>query len=500
MDSMIVRYLPEQYFVGKLYVKAASRKNCSTQSTEDLGVLRIPIGDETRENSCGIVRAYQLINGTRTSPPTHNRTLISATVVIQNQPSVQSQGDRLIKVGCILNNNNNFNVNNDGNAKTSGADRQSKLLEVVTSEIQVAGLDVPTVGPSSLRPYVQLVDVDNNIESKVVEVGQNLQLRVFYTEDKGYDLEVVNLKATSQNGQEIYLLDYKGCPAENLIFPEMYLTDIDGVLTLVGQFMAFKFADSPYVDLSMTVRSCYKTCPARNCRNSGRSGRSRRQTLGPIVFPASSTLGPVIVPSPITFPSSKYTINSQLVDEEENDGDSLHNSIENVVHQRIISSFDEPFEDKVKKLAHTTNVEIKELSTNFSKMIEYPFRLRLTVFSASNQEGNSVNPESLIYGETSKESNEDSGESEEKITKAANTICVDQTFILCLLLFFAVLVVVLVIGCALLLFRYKRKLQQQREDDRNSLQRFQYGLEPFDSLSRRVHWADGFANARSAYP
>lgn len=487
---MIVRYLPEQHFVGKLYVNAASRRNCSVQSNDNLGLLRIPIGDEQRENSCGIVRAYQLANNaTIGSSPDHNRTLISATIVIQNHPSVQSQGDRLIKVGCILN----------GSGKTSGPDRMSKVLDVVESEVQVAGLDVPNVGPSSLRPTVQLVDLDNNIVSKVVEVGQNLQLRVFYPDERGYDLEVINMKASSPAGQELYLLDYKGCAIDESIFPEMLFTDIDGVLTLVGQFVAFKFAESPYVDLSMTVRSCYKTCPPRNCKRL--AGRAKRQEpINPVVFPtgdsklSSSTLGPVLLPMPITFPSNtnKYLNDQQLVDEDRTlVQDSLHNSIENVVYQRVISSFDEPFEEKVKKLADTTNVEIKELFKNFSKMIEYPVRMRIQVFSSSSD---SISPESLIYGETSFPL--DLPGEDTSVTRASNTICVDQTFILCLLLFFGILVVVLVIGCALMLFRYKRKLQE--EEDRNSLQRF--GFENFDSLSRRVHWADGFANARSAYP
>lgn len=492
---MIVRYLPEQYFVGKLYVAAASRKNCSMQSQSDLGLLRIPLGNETRENSCGIVRAYQLANATTTTTTglLHNRTLISTTIVIQNHPSVQSQGDRLVKVGCILN----------GSGKSiGGADRQSKLLDVVESEIQVAGLQVPNIqtGRHPLRPVVQLVDMDNNIESKIVEVGQNLQLRVFYPDANGYDLSVVNLKASSATGQDIYLLDFKGCPIDETIFPEMMFTNVNGALTLVGQFIAFKFADSPYVDLSMTVRSCYKMCPEHNCE---RVMRAKRQTqINPIVFPSatpSTTLGPVLMPMPITFP--KYMTNKQVVDEdrESNEAESLkeslHNSIENVVYQRVISSFDEPFDEKVRKLSDNNGgVVIEEVFKNFSKMVEFPVTLRLNVFSSSDN----ISPESLIYGENSYSPSLTSDGA--IIETAEDTICVDQTFILCLLLFFAILVIVLVIGCALMLFRYKRKLQQ--EEDRNSLHRYHFGFEPYDidSLSRRVHWADGFANARSAYP
>lgn len=487
---MIVRYLPEQYFVGRLYVNADSRKNCSEQNGDDLGLLRIPIGNETRENSCGIVRAYHLINSSSTVTPhlLHNRTLISATIRIQNHPSVQSQGDRLIKVGCILN-----------GKSLIGADRQSKVLDIVDSEVQVAGLGVPVAGPAKLRPRIQLVDTDNNIESKVVEVGQNLQLRVFYQEFNGYDLEVVNLKASSPTGHEIYLLDYQGCPIDDSLFPEMMTAEVDGVHTLIGQFVAFKFAGSTDVDLSMTIRACYKICPTstRVCK---KSKRGKRQ-INPIVFP-SSTLAPVVFPMTITFPNNtnKYMVDKQAVDEDQpmpmEDNllpDSLHNSIENVVHQRVISSFDEPFDDKVRKLGDKSHVEIKELFQNFSKMVEFPITIRMQVYSTSDN----ISPESLIYGENSYNPLQPP-DYEDTSSLATNTICIDQTFILCLLLFFGILVIVLVIGCTLMLFRYKRKLQE--EEDRNSLHRFQYGFEPFDSLSRRVHWADGFANPRVAYP
>lgn len=507
---MLVRYLPDQYFVGKLYVNAASRKNCSSQSTTDMGLLRIPIGDETRENSCGIVRAYQLTAA-------HNRTLISTTIVIQNHPSVQSQGDRLIKVGCILSGENE-NDSDDGSGKSSttasGADRQSKVLDVVDSHIQVAGLNVPNSytppGRSSqLRPIVQLVDVDNNILSKVVEVGQNLQLRVFYADDIGYDVEVLNLKATSPtSGQEIYLLDYKGCPIDETIFPEMLFTDIDGHQTLVGQFVAFKFAEGAYIDFSMTVRSCYKNCPEHNCprrvaANYKKTRREKRQSsFNPVAFPSgtevlvatatSSTLAPITFPLPtIVFPTNKYLLDKQEVDEENSSSENRLDNIDNIVYQRVISSFDEPLDDKVRKLGETSSVEIKEWTRD--KIVEFPITIRVQVYSTSD----SVSPASLIYGENSFSPSlavDGTGSvGEVSVGQSSNAICVDQTFILCLLLFFAILVIVLVIGCALMWFRYKRKLK--REEDLNSLHRFQ-----FDSLSRRVHWADGFATAQSAYP
>lgn len=63
-------------------------------------MLRIRVGTEAIERKCGILRAYQIEKESRT-----NRTLLSALVVIQMNPIVQTQGDRLAKVGCIIDNN-----------------------------------------------------------------------------------------------------------------------------------------------------------------------------------------------------------------------------------------------------------------------------------------------------------------------------------------------------------------------------------------------------------
>lgn len=83
-------------------------------------LLRLEIGSEAKENRCGVLRAYEMTQAFQRylrSRFLHTfctfnihyfvsarRTFISALVVIQNNINVQTQGDRLIKVGCILNN------------------------------------------------------------------------------------------------------------------------------------------------------------------------------------------------------------------------------------------------------------------------------------------------------------------------------------------------------------------------------------------------------------
>lgn len=474
---MIVRYVPVQYFVGRLYVNARSEKNCSWQGNgKEFTILHIPIGDEIRENSCGIVRAYQISNSTTTG---YNRTLISTVIVIQNHPSVQSQGDRLIKVGCILNGNNG--------GLGMGSDRTNRVL--IDREVEVKDTNTPLDSELHLKPTLKLIDLDNNIETNRVQVGQNMELRIFYKETIPYDFKVVNLKAMSDNGQEIMLVDNNGCPVDADIFPGLTQQPINGIPNLFGRFMAFKFSGSSEVKFEMTVRNCYRACPSIVCPTTTSNTRSRRspqQQLNPVQFPTN--------PPPLNavrFPNNslvqKYTREVLNISEDDSNLET------NVLYQRVISSFDEPLEMKAKKLGDdVANVEVRQVSRNYSKVIEIPMRFNIKVEPSPE----SIVPESLIYGENSLIMVSDLDTINDPI-KNPNSVCMDQTFLLSLLLFFGLLLIILVVGCSLMIYRYKRRLQL--EEDRSSLHRFQLGFDPYDSFNRRVHWADGIAN-RSAYP
>lgn len=62
--------------------------------------MNLPIGNEIKESLCGVNRAYHI--GTF-----GNRTLLQTKIMIQNHPPVASDNDKVLKVGCIVNNYNN---------------------------------------------------------------------------------------------------------------------------------------------------------------------------------------------------------------------------------------------------------------------------------------------------------------------------------------------------------------------------------------------------------
>ncbi|XP_036346472.1 uncharacterized protein LOC118755754 [Rhagoletis pomonella] len=96
-DEMAIKYTPKDWFYGKMYASMHS-KQCMVQGNGTSStVLRLPIGTEVKENRCGILRAYEVTKA-------YQRIFISALIVIQNNRNVQTQGDRLIKVGCIMSN------------------------------------------------------------------------------------------------------------------------------------------------------------------------------------------------------------------------------------------------------------------------------------------------------------------------------------------------------------------------------------------------------------
>uniref|UniRef100_A0A1B0BRF1 Apple domain-containing protein n=1 Tax=Glossina palpalis gambiensis TaxID=67801 RepID=A0A1B0BRF1_9MUSC len=96
-DEMIIKYTPKDWFRGKMYVSQHS-KDCMIQGNGTKStLLRLTIGSEAKENKCGILRAYEVTKN-------YQRIFISTLVVIQNNRNVQTQGDRLIKVGCIMSN------------------------------------------------------------------------------------------------------------------------------------------------------------------------------------------------------------------------------------------------------------------------------------------------------------------------------------------------------------------------------------------------------------
>lgn len=59
-EEMSIRYNPKDWFQGKMYVSMHS-KDCMVQGNGTKStVLKLKIGNEAKENKCGILRAYEV--------------------------------------------------------------------------------------------------------------------------------------------------------------------------------------------------------------------------------------------------------------------------------------------------------------------------------------------------------------------------------------------------------------------------------------------------------
>lgn len=258
--------LRSQDFRGRIYVLGRSDR-CSTQGREGKdAVLKIPLWRQGREfNKCGVMMARSLGE--------NNRTLVSAVVIVQYNPIIQRQGDRAVKVGCLVDSSSTKNI-------TVGV----SLSFSPTSANPSAGTTF--VNSSGIPPTVSLYIVDPSKPSEElmeVVLGQNLQLRVdVVPEDSTYDIHVFNLVASSGDGSQSYfLLDQRGCPSDPQTFSALRRVR-QGSHSLEGNFNAFKFPFSEVVRFQATVHFCPESCPSVECFPGVSShGKRRRRQIPP---------------------------------------------------------------------------------------------------------------------------------------------------------------------------------------------------------------------------
>ncbi|ERL91613.1 hypothetical protein D910_08943, partial [Dendroctonus ponderosae] len=195
-------------------------------------------------------------------------TLLSGTLIIQYNAFIQTQSDRLLKVGCIFGN-------------------QSKVLigtgVTITSNLPNKGSTlITTISNETVAPVVEMrvVDLRSQDETTDTQIGQELQLIIELKEKTNtYDLWASHLIAMTEKGEEsIFLLDDRGCPTNLNIFPALSKTISNGTRRLIATFQAFKFASSPVVRFSVLIQFCSNECSPIKCDNNGESyGRRKRE-------------------------------------------------------------------------------------------------------------------------------------------------------------------------------------------------------------------------------
>ncbi|EDV95054.1 GH23882 [Drosophila grimshawi] len=436
-DEMSIRYMPKDWFTGRMYASMHSKDCQVSGSGNESLLLRLEIGSEPKENRCGILRAYEMTHS-------YHRTFISALVVIQNNANVQTQGDRLIKVGCILNNATAMLGQNAGDSNTDASEQVPSAI-ALESSVEYAKHMFPVEGvvhynSSTADPYpqpritLQIVDHTQQHETNDVQIGQNLELQIVaeYSADQfGEHLELqlaplpdfraTSLVAKSQDNQNyVLLIDERGCPTDASVFPALERVRTQSRNMLRSRFHAFKFSGTANVSFDVKIRFCVQRCAPTNCLSSSEGlwhRRKRRQLERP-----ERQLEQVRVQNPVYI--------STVMDVQQ---DSALNAT--------------------------------------ASQMELPLNYNLHVHGPDQTNGNS-----FLYGERG-------------VLLIAgiddqlhlDNICINQSLLIALFILWLICQVALLFGCGMVLQRYRR-LAKLEEERRRLHEEY---LE-----ARRVHWAD----------
>ncbi|XP_017046446.1 uncharacterized protein LOC108091652 [Drosophila ficusphila] len=432
-DEMSIKYNPKDWFAGKIYASMHSKDCLARGSGNGSVLLTLQIGSEIKENRCGILRAYEMTQE-------YQRTFISALVVIQNNPNVQTQGDRLIKAGCIQ---SNATTSLGVSVRDSSVDATEHVPSAIAleSSLEYAEHMFPHEGVvhynSSTGPNpqpsisLQIVDLSHQHETNDVQIGQNLELQIVaeYSPQQlaeHIDIQLAPLpdfRATSlvaktmDNENYVLLIDERGCPTDPSVFPSLERVHLATKNMLRARFHAFKFSGTANVSFDVKIRFCVERCSPSNCASPSWQ-RKRRQADQSARRPQDLRVqNPVYISTVVDVAPEQEKSNQSTAQE--------------------------------------------ELPLNYNIRVHGP---------------DQTNAKSYLYGERG-------------VLLIAgiddplhlDNVCINQSLLIALFIFWLICQVALLFGCGMVLQRYRRLAKL--EDERRRLHE-EY-LE-----ARRVHWAD----------
>lgn len=426
-DEMIVKYSPNDWFRGKIYVNSHS-EDCMTMGNGTRPtLLRLSIGNEIQEKRCGILRAYEVTK-------TYQRTFISAMIVVQNNLNVQTQSDRLVKVGCIMSNST------IAEAQLPSAIALESSLAFAQNEFPREGfihfnastnLDLPKI-------TIRVVDLYQNYQTNDVKIGQSLELQLIAEPpDSPYDFDAMSLIAKSNNNTNlIVLIDERGCPTDVSVFPALTKVATNDTKMLYARFHAFKFAGNSLVSFDVKINFCPARCPTIMCQNSMK--RSRRFADG----------------EEVDFYGDSVQVKSPIY-------------VSTVMEQVVNTSLTEDY-NKVPDSYLNTQTVVSRGPLNLELPLNYDINVRGPNF---------VDTKGLIYGERGIVLVAGADET------STDNICINQSLLIALLIFWLIFQVALMFSCCYLIQKYKRlaSLDEERRKIQESIDFYE---------GRRVHWAD----------
>ncbi|VVC98375.1 unnamed protein product [Leptidea sinapis] len=259
-----VTYYPRGVFRGRMYVPGHGEK-CSARGFAGAVKLTLPM-----HGDCDVNFAYAITKGPNGAI---NRTMAYVMLMIQNNPIIQTAGDRWVRVGCSPGRDSRGYTRVDATVAVHDASRPSLASE--SDGIGEPGASAVYSATSvPITMYVLRTGGDGDIEPRAVALGEPLELRIETTEST--EIEAYHLVASSRLGDSsVLLLDNQGCPTGQVDFPQLSRSMVGSTQRLSGRFKAFRFPNSHVVRFAIMVRFCGQACAQVNCGE--KQARNNRQ-------------------------------------------------------------------------------------------------------------------------------------------------------------------------------------------------------------------------------
>uniref|UniRef100_A0A2A4K3D6 ZP domain-containing protein n=1 Tax=Heliothis virescens TaxID=7102 RepID=A0A2A4K3D6_HELVI len=269
-EEMLVTYTPRGLFRGRVYVPGRGEQ-CSARARGSTVQLTLPM-----RGDCDVNFAYGISNG---PSGVINRTMAYVMVMIQNNPIIQTAGDRWVRVGCSPDARVAKHVDTTVSVRDIGGYKKPSL----SREAEAPGLASPAAasavyGASTTPVSMYVVRALDDSGAGAVSLGEPLELRIETTDTT--EIKAYHLVASSRLGDSsVLLLDGKGCPTRQVDFPSFTRTYTGGMQRLSARFKAFRFPTSHVVRFAVMVRFCDDKCIQVECNSKLQTtNRNTRQT------------------------------------------------------------------------------------------------------------------------------------------------------------------------------------------------------------------------------
>ncbi|CAH0407020.1 unnamed protein product [Chilo suppressalis] len=417
--NLVVTYRPRGVFRGRVYVPGRGER-CGARASGRAVRLTLPLyGD------CDVNFAYAI---TKTPTGTMNRTMAYVIVMIQNNPIIQTAGDRWVRVGCSPGARTSTHAV-DATVNVRDTSKPSQVSELSNGAAPASASAVYNANTAPLTMYVVRAVDDSPNAAAAVSLGEPLELRIETTDNN--EIEAYHLVASSRLGDSsVLLLDSRGCPTGQVDFPSFSRTKLGGTQRLSARFKAFRFPTSHVVRFALMVRFCEGQCAPVNCVN--HQGRSARDTN-----------------------DTSYQLDS--------------NGIEATVKE-------ESWHDS--RLGNVPNGVVAQGGAALCGASDGQVPLEVEMVVGS---GDVLSADTLIHADHQANIPEDITGNDEAM------VCVHELLLVALALAWLAVQVLLLVGCCVLVKRYRKLAELSLQKDYQSFDNV-----GFDNVSthRRVHWPD----------